>query len=77
MSRTFRETSHRMKKFYRSKVVRDGTPTRVSHFCTNHGGCPYCLGNKMHKHVKKMLKMRQQMLENELRGLTRGSKKGA
>ncbi len=35
--------------------VRDGTPQHVSHFCTNHGGCPACLSNKMHKNNKKML----------------------
>ncbi len=25
--------------------------------CRNHGSCPWCLGNRMHKHVKKQQKM--------------------
>lgn len=32
--------------------VRDGTPTKASHRCENHGGCPYCLSNRMHKYKK-------------------------
>ena len=31
--------------------------------CRCHGGCPYCLGNRMHKHVKKILRAREQLKE--------------
>lgn len=66
MSRTLRKVSHRMKKFYGKNIVRDGSITRVAHSCTNHGGCPWCLGNRMHKHAKKLLKTRQQLRNYEL-----------
>ena len=35
--------------------VRDGTPQHASSGCDNHGGCPYCLNNKMHSTRKRML----------------------
>ena len=35
--------------------VRDGTPQHASGSCNNHGGCPYCLSNKMHKNKKRMM----------------------
>jgi len=53
MSRTYRKPSHRIKKYKKLKQVRDGTRTRVSHFCECNGGCSYCLGNRMHKHDKQ------------------------
>ena len=31
--------------------------------CRCHGGCPYCLGNKMHKHNKAKLDAEQQEKE--------------
>jgi len=66
MSRTFRVVSHKVKEYHKTKIVRDGTPTRKAHSCTNHGGCPWCLGNRMHKHVKQYAKVRDQLKEKGL-----------
>jgi hypothetical protein len=63
MSRTFKKPYQKSRRFDKT--------------CRCHGGCPWCLGNRMHGHAKRILKVRQQMFENELRGFTRGSKKGA
>lgn len=41
-----------MANFYKTKKVRDGSPTRAAGRCQNHGGCPYCLSNRLHKHKK-------------------------
>ena len=27
----------------------------VSHSCRNNGTCPYCFGNRMYKHLKRMM----------------------
>ena len=27
----------------------------VSHQCRNNGSCPWCFGNRMYKHLKKMI----------------------
>ena len=27
----------------------------VSHQCRNHGTCPVCFGNRMYKHLKRMI----------------------
>ena len=50
MSRTIRKASHRLN--YETKVVRDGSRTHVDGSCERNGGCPWCLGNRMHKHNK-------------------------
>jgi hypothetical protein len=42
------------KKFHKAKAV-DRT-------CRNHGSCPYCLGNRTHKH-----NLRKLMADNELK----------
>ena len=39
MSRTFRKAYTKSKRFDKS--------------CRNHGGCPYCEGNRLHKHRKQ------------------------
>ena len=39
MSRTFRKAYTKSKRFDKS--------------CRNHGGCPYCEGNRLHKHKKQ------------------------
>lgn len=43
-----------LKRFKNVKKVKDGTSTRVSHFCENNGGCPYCEGNRLYKHNKQI-----------------------
>lgn len=55
MSRTYRRKPTKLKlgkhlghKQHKSGDVRDGTPTRYTKSCENHGGCPYCEGNKKH-----------------------------
>ena len=55
MSRTFRKPPE-MKMYKGVKKVKDGTPTRVSHSCENNGGCPYCEGNRLHKHRRELEK---------------------
>ena len=61
MSRTRRNKRPRMslgdeaKRYqYRNGKVRDGTPQHASGSCQNHGGCPVCEGNRLHKHKKQM-----------------------
>jgi len=61
MSNTTRRVSHRLKKFYGTDKVRDGSATRHFHSCENHGGCSYCLDNRMHKHLKQYAKVRDQL----------------
>ena len=36
---------------------------RFDKTCRCNGGCPYCLGNRMHKTVKKDVDSKQQMKE--------------
>jgi len=48
--------SRTIKNPYRKSRVFDKT-------CRCHGGCPYCLGNRMHKHVKNYIKARDQLRE--------------
>jgi len=31
--------------------------------CRNHGGCPYCLSNRMHKNDKRISKVMNQLKE--------------
>jgi hypothetical protein len=52
MSRTVRKASQIAKRHLGKETVKDGTFTKSSKQCENHGGCPYCLSNKMHKHKK-------------------------
>jgi len=47
MSRTNRKPYTRSKRFDKK--------------CRCHGGCAWCLGNRMHKHIKKILRMRDQL----------------
>ncbi|WP_212898455.1 hypothetical protein [Capnocytophaga cynodegmi] len=54
MSRTFRNVSKQMAKYYDKKKVRDGTPTRFDKSCKNHGSCPYCKGNRLYKNLKRL-----------------------
>ena len=63
MSRTFRKPTHKIKALRGLKAVKDGTPTRNSHRCENHGGCSYCLDNRMHKHMNNYIKVRDQLRE--------------
>jgi hypothetical protein len=66
MSRTFRRPSqNRWMGFKNLKKVKDGTPTKVSHFCENNGGCPYCEGNRLHKHKKQITINQELTLFNE------------
>lgn len=53
MSRTFRRPSYKIKRFKGLKKVKDGSRTRVAHSCENHGGCPYCESNRLHKYRKQ------------------------
>ena len=53
MSRTFKRPY-----FTRAK--------QVSKQCRCHGGCPWCLGNRMHKHIKQYAKVRDQLKEKGL-----------
>ena len=34
--------------------------------CRCHGGCPWCLGNRMYKFKKRELAMEQRLLEEEV-----------
>ncbi len=58
MSRTKRNLRPKMKlgqlsnKQYWDKKVSDGNPQHSSKSCNNNGGCPYCDGNKLHKHKR-------------------------
>ncbi len=36
------------KKINSDGTVRDGSPTRPSTLCENHGSCPYCEANRQH-----------------------------
>lgn len=54
MSRTFRNVSKQMAKYYDKKKVRDGTPTRFHKSCQNHGDCPICKGNRLYKNLKRL-----------------------
>lgn len=63
MSRTYRNGSHKV--FKESKKVKDGTRTRVSHFCECHGGCSYCEDNRLHQDKKERMKVQQQLKEYE------------
>ena len=51
MSRTFRKASHRLN--YDTTKVKDGSRTHASGSCERNGGCPYCEGNRLHKHRKQ------------------------
>lgn len=53
MSRTWRKPSHRIKKYKKLKQVRDGSRTRVSHFCECNGGCPWCLSDRTYHSTKQ------------------------
>jgi hypothetical protein len=39
------------------KIYRKGKAVDMS--CRNHGGCPWCLGNRKHKYKKKELKIEE------------------
>lgn len=58
MSRTIRKKHpKRYKDFiertYKNGTVRDGTPSHPSHSCTNHGGCPWCERDRLHRNKKR------------------------
>jgi hypothetical protein len=36
----------------------------VSHQCRNNGTCPWCLGNRMYKHLKKLLQYERTRTDN-------------
>lgn len=58
--------SHTYKKRYRRSRL-------ISASCRCHGGCPYCLGNRMHSNEKRELSVNDQLSEyakeNELSGI--------
>lgn len=54
MSRTFRNVSKQMAKYYSKNKVRDGTPTRVDKSCQNNGSCPHCKANRLYKNLKRL-----------------------
>lgn len=35
----------------------------IDRTCRNHGGCPWCQGNRMHKNDKRMLALKQKYLD--------------
>jgi hypothetical protein len=47
----------RRKRFYRAKAV--------SMSCRCHGSCPWCRGNRMHKHLKRIAIAEDTKLELE------------
>lgn len=49
MSRTRKRPYTKSKRFDRS--------------CRSHGGCPYCLGNRMHQVHKALLRAKEQLEE--------------
>lgn len=51
MSRTIRKAYTRSKRFDKT--------------CRSHGGCPYCLGDKYHRH-NKQLTLKEALKENGL-----------
>ncbi len=55
MSRTYRKTPTKLKKWYGGvEKVKDNSRTKVAGSCENNGGCPYCEGNRLHKHNKQL-----------------------
>jgi len=56
MSRTYRNMRPKVpaslieKRQYKSGMLRDGTPQHIDASCENNGGCPWCEGNRTHKH---------------------------
>ena len=51
----YKNRKDRRKRYYRSG--------RFDVSCRPHGSCPYCLGNRTHKHNKKELSAREQIKE--------------
>lgn len=49
MSKTLRK-NHKTGKVYKDK---DRKHQKASRSCLNHGGCPYCEGNRLHNSKKK------------------------
>jgi hypothetical protein len=47
MSRTKR------KHYKTGSPMRDGDSQRAAGSCNNHGGCPYCEGNRLHAQVRQ------------------------
>jgi len=39
---------------------------RFDKSCRNHGGCPYCLSNRLHKHHKKLWPFKKELTKDEL-----------
>ena len=63
MSRTF--------KTYKGKRIQEraNKNRKASRSCLNHGGCPYCLSNKMHKNNKRYINISDEiadMMDNRL-----------
>ena len=59
MSRTYRKPMQSIKigrragaKQYRNGKLRDGALQHAASSCSNHGGCPICEGNRLHKHKR-------------------------
>ena len=36
----------------------------AAHSCRNHGGCPWCEGNRLHKYRKRALSIREELAMN-------------
>jgi len=60
MSRTYRNKRPRFNlgdmaetHQYKSGKVRDGTPQYYVGSCHNHGGCPICDGNRLHRQKRQ------------------------
>jgi hypothetical protein len=54
-SREIRLGEHLGHKQYADGLVRDGTPTRHGKSCENHGGCPWCEGNRTFSDKKRRM----------------------
>ena len=50
LEKSIKSGKEKRKSYRRSKSV-DGS-------CRNHGGCDWCLGNRLHKYKKKELKIK-------------------
>lgn len=61
MGKTFRADG----LYKTQKKVRDGRPTRAAASCRNHGGCPYCQSNRMHRHNKKLVNTTNEFLTDD------------
>ena len=68
MSRTYRKKHYMSwsKHSLSNDMVPDGTINHPSNSCTNHGGCPYCLSDRTHRHKKAdMESLQESMTDSE------------